>query len=395
MQLKKISKRNSRGDTLVEVMLSIAIVSLAVTVAYSLASRSLQTGVLATQRTQANKMAESQVEALKYRQRESFPGVWSANFDDVSNFCLNVKSVGQLDGTGNVKADWKPVINTGAPDNLAVKGTGPGYDPTCSDTTQQYFVNITSKNAKDGTGTVYLVTVRWESVQTDTPNQSTIYYKLPDIVLATNPSTPPVACVAKINDMALLLDASGSMNTAIPYGGTTKSRWDVLKIVVQQFINGANDINVTPAGNHVGLVSFSNGNDPGGAKLEYPLSSDIPALEAATDAMSIRLYTFVAPGLDIVQNQFLTSRPAVQKDMIIITDGEFNDDQQDILDRINIMKAEGVKIYTIGIGLNDDNPDVAKFLRTISTSDAIAVNVENGDALQVVLNQIADILTCD
>jgi type II secretory pathway pseudopilin PulG len=395
MQLKKMFKRNTRGDTLVEVMLSIAIVSLAVTVAYSLASRSLQTGVLATERTQANKMVESQVEALKYRQRESLPGVWDANFKDINNFCLDVNAVGQLDFSGNLRTNWKPVFNSGSADTLSLNGTGPGYDPICTDTTHKYFVNITTKSNNNGTGTVYLATVRWESVQSSTPNQSTVYYKLPDLILTTSPSTPAVACVAKINDMVMLLDASGSMRTDISYGGTTKSRWDVLKIVVDEFINGSNDINLTPAGNHIGLVTFSAPAGPNSAKLEYPLSSDIAALQAAVNAMDIRSNTFVVPGLDVVESQFLTARPATQKVMILITDGDFNDDDQSILDRINVMKAAGVKIYTIGIGLSDEDPSVRSFLASLSTPGSIAANVESGDDLQSILNQISDILTCD
>jgi hypothetical protein len=243
------------------------------------------------------------------------------------------------------------------------------------------------------------LTVRWGSVQSSTPNQSTIYYKLPDFVLNSSPSTPPVTCVAKINDMAMLLDASGSMRTDISYGGTTKSRWDVLKLVVEGFISGANDINITPAGNHIGLVSFSAASGPSSAKLEFPISSNIPGLEAAANGMILRNQTYVVPGLDIVNSQFLAARPLAipptQKVMILITDGDFNDPDGPILDRVNAMKAAGVKIYTIGIGLSDEAPAVRSFLASLSTPGAIAANVENGDDLQSILNQISDILTCD
>jgi Mg-chelatase subunit ChlD len=109
----------------------------------------------------------------------------------------------------------------------------------------------------------------------------------------------------------------------------------------------------------------------------------------------IRSRTYVVPGLDVVESQFLTARPATQKVMILITDGDFNDDDQSILDRINVMKAAGVKIYTIGIGLSDEDPSVRSFLASLSTPGSIAANVESGDDLQSILNQISDILTCD
>jgi prepilin-type N-terminal cleavage/methylation domain-containing protein len=395
MQLKKIFK-NTRGDTLIEVMISIAIVGLAVTIAYSLATRSLQTGVLATERTQANKIAESQVEALKFRQRASFPSVWANNFGkDVTNFCLDVSSLGQLDAGGAVKNDWKPLINTGNPQDLAVNTTGPGYNPTCTDSTQKYFVNITSHNANDGTGTVYQILVRWESLQSTTPNQSQIYYKLPDQLLVTSPSPPPVACVPKILDLAMLLDASSSMKTGLAFEGGTKSRWDVLKLVTEGFISGTNDINIAPAGNHLGIVTFSAASGPNGPRLEYPISSDIPGLEAAANAMTLKAGTIVVPGLDIVNTQFLSARPATQKVMILITDGTFFDVKKDITSRIQAMKDAGVKIFTIGIGLNDEPASTRTFLASLATSGAIAANVESGDDLQSIFNQISDILTCD
>jgi prepilin-type N-terminal cleavage/methylation domain-containing protein len=396
MQLRKMFK-NTRGDTLVEVMISIAIVGLAVTIAYSLATRSLQTGVLATERTQANKIAESQVEALKFRQRASFPSVWATNFGiDVTNFCLDVSSLGQLDAGGAVKNDWKPLINTGNPEDLAVNTTGPGYNPICTDSTQKYFVNVTSHNANDGTGTVYQIMVRWESLQSTTPNQSQIYYKLPDQLQVTSPSTPPVSCVPKILDLALLLDASSSMQeNNIAYEGEAKSLWDVLKIVVEGFISGANDINITPAGNHLGLVTFSALSGPNGARLEFPISSDIAGLEAAANAMTIKDPTYVVPGLDIVNTQLLSARPTAQKVMILITDGTFNDNKALITSRIQVMKDAGVKIFTIGIGLNDEPVSTRNFLSGLATSSSYYANVESGDDLQSILNQISDILTCD
>jgi type II secretory pathway pseudopilin PulG len=402
MQLKKIFKRNSRGDTLVEVMLSIAIVSLAVTVAYSLASRSLQTGILATERTQANKMAESQVEALKYRQRESFPGVWDANFKGISNFCLNVNSIGQLDGNGNLKADWKPIRNTGSPGTLAIRGAGPGYDPACADTTQKYFVNISTRNNNDGTGTVYLLTVRWGSVQSSTPNQSTIYYKLPDFLLNSSPSTPPVACVPKVYDIDMLLDASGSMRTSISYNGANSTRFLVLKDVVKQFINGGDDVNITPGGNHVGLVSFS---DNSSAKVDYPISFNIPGLIAAADGINIRNLTYVLPGLTTVDAQFSAARPASLKVIILITDGAFTEENYSggvasgpVGPYVGTLKAKGYIIHTIGIGLNNSGPNAATikaFLASLATPGAVAANVENGDDLSDLVAQIADVLTCD
>jgi hypothetical protein len=81
--------------------------------------------------------------------------------------------------------------------------------------------------------------------------------------------------------------------------------------------------------------------------------------------------------------------------VILITDGDFSDNDSDVLARINAMKISGVKIYTIGIGLMDEPASVRNFLASLATPGAIAANVENGDDLKSILGQISDIITCD
>ena len=54
-----------RGDTIVEVMLALTVIGMALGVSYGIANRSLATGQLAQERTEALKLAESQLEILK------------------------------------------------------------------------------------------------------------------------------------------------------------------------------------------------------------------------------------------------------------------------------------------------------------------------------------------
>jgi len=56
----------ARGDTVVEVLMSIAVISLVLSGAYVTANRSLQGARLAEERNNALKMAEAQVEQIKY-----------------------------------------------------------------------------------------------------------------------------------------------------------------------------------------------------------------------------------------------------------------------------------------------------------------------------------------
>ena len=56
---------SERGDTLVEVMLSIAVVGMVIGLSYSTANRAVKTGRAAQEQTEALKLAQTQLERLK------------------------------------------------------------------------------------------------------------------------------------------------------------------------------------------------------------------------------------------------------------------------------------------------------------------------------------------
>jgi len=57
--------RKQNGDTLIEVMIALAIIGSVIAISYATASRALRTGRAAQERTEAVKFVESQVESLK------------------------------------------------------------------------------------------------------------------------------------------------------------------------------------------------------------------------------------------------------------------------------------------------------------------------------------------
>ena len=59
-------RRLQRGDTLIEVMLATAMIGMVIGASYASASRALRTGRFAQEQTEALKVAESQIEKLKY-----------------------------------------------------------------------------------------------------------------------------------------------------------------------------------------------------------------------------------------------------------------------------------------------------------------------------------------
>ena len=112
-----IKYSNQFGDTIIEVMLAVAVVGMVLGASYATATRALRTGRFAQEQTEALKLAESQMEKLKY-----FAGlpVGSAGpniFDSVSTkFCIddNFVRINQCDsisGLYKLVTDYTPAAN--------------------------------------------------------------------------------------------------------------------------------------------------------------------------------------------------------------------------------------------------------------------------------------------
>jgi type II secretory pathway pseudopilin PulG len=197
MQLGR--KLYSHGDTIIEVMLCIAIVGAVIAGAYALASRSLAEGVSASEHSQAIKMAEGQVEALKSRQRDAVSrrDLWiqyfapanpinAATLNTLSNFCLDNTATQMLNG-GTADPKWLPQYNGNhngqfTSDNLQASNPTQNntYNPVCTDTgnanTAKFFINIKLLPNADTTPS-YLVTVKWTPAGNEPTSQSQIYYR--------------------------------------------------------------------------------------------------------------------------------------------------------------------------------------------------------------------------
>ncbi len=80
-------KKSQRGDTIVEVLISVAILALALAISYSLANRSLRTGLSANARAEATAIAQGQVEMLKSA-RYTNPATFDSTFRITAPFCI-------------------------------------------------------------------------------------------------------------------------------------------------------------------------------------------------------------------------------------------------------------------------------------------------------------------
>jgi prepilin-type N-terminal cleavage/methylation domain-containing protein len=125
MRIKRSFKNTTQaGDTLIEVMIAMAIIGLVIAVSYSTANRALQVGRRAQERTEALKEAESQIETLK-----SIGGLTGANdiFSTIAggptdpSFCVSASGIVEQNNVNpdifasGVNLDVAPVgVPTGA-----------------------------------------------------------------------------------------------------------------------------------------------------------------------------------------------------------------------------------------------------------------------------------------
>ena len=126
--------RTRRGDTIIEVMLAMAIIGLILAAAYSTASRNLRTSRFTQERTEALKIAEGQIELMK-----SLSG---ANRDQLyppatGDFCMNPSSTAPVrPAAGNAACQqglYAITVERAASDEvfiIYVRWTPPGNNDT-------------------------------------------------------------------------------------------------------------------------------------------------------------------------------------------------------------------------------------------------------------------------
>lgn len=155
------TNRNQRGDTIIEVLICIAIVAFAVGVAYGLSGRSLQQAIRARERTEALNLAQAQVEYLKKLSKENPTAL---NGMKAGNNCVAVVGL-------NVQS--RP--NGGNPDVLA-SGAG-AYNAACVSAGKYFFNTIclptSGCNAADDS--TFEVSVRWDRLAGGQDKSSIVY----------------------------------------------------------------------------------------------------------------------------------------------------------------------------------------------------------------------------
>jgi Tfp pilus assembly protein PilV len=178
--------RDSRGDTIVEVLIAIGIAAFAIGITYATAQHSLHTSITAKEHNQALNLTENQISDIKLRFQNSDTSSFNSNFTSTSkHFCL-----GDSDTTQSSGSSWTGYTNSGLTDAEATSTASidaTHYDPNCVQKDPgggfSYYVDVhpigtSSAPAGSKTPVTYLVTIRWEPVGGGQINKVSQYYRV-------------------------------------------------------------------------------------------------------------------------------------------------------------------------------------------------------------------------
>jgi type II secretory pathway pseudopilin PulG len=92
--------KNRRGDTIVEVLVAVAVVGFMLSISYRLANRSLQASRSAQERSEALKLAEQQLERLKAVASKAPNADLDVYATAGKSFCISINGSNQLTNKG-------------------------------------------------------------------------------------------------------------------------------------------------------------------------------------------------------------------------------------------------------------------------------------------------------
>jgi len=220
MYIKSMIK-NHRGDTIVEVLIAIAIAAFAIGITYATAQRGLHQSVTAKEHNEALNIIENQVSNIKLRFQNSDVSSFNSNFASAKHFCLDDTAT-----TTSTAAPWTPYLNPGSPTDTSPLAAAPGgpYDSHCTRPSPgnafNYFVDINPVTAAAPpagakAAVTYQIFVRWEPVAGGQNNSASQYYRVnggtPQTLGAVTtapgppgPVLPPPASTTLTTDFAVM-----------------------------------------------------------------------------------------------------------------------------------------------------------------------------------------------
>jgi len=194
-------KRKPQGDTIIEVLIAIAIAAFAIGTSYALANKSLQNAITARERNEAVNIIDNQIADLKTRYLSTYfsnKAKFNNYFTAVStrygtptspypsarhHYCL-------IDGATDPLNDatWLPIDNSITSEAQAETLASPPYNDNGGNgcirrlNSTNFYIDISAQITSTSAGladpTVYKFSVRWSPVGGGANSQAVIYYRL-------------------------------------------------------------------------------------------------------------------------------------------------------------------------------------------------------------------------
>jgi Ca-activated chloride channel homolog len=163
------------------------------------------------------------------------------------------------------------------------------------------------------------------------------------VLAATQPRWlgEPITLPQQGRDLMLALDLSGSMEIAdMQFQGQSINRLDAVKMVVSDFIQRRQ-------GDRIGLILFADA-----AYQQTPLTFDLITVKKMLDDSVLRLVgtrTAIGEAIGLAVKR-LNTYDSSNKVLILLSDGANTAGNIQPLEALQLAKAAGVKIHTIGVG---------------------------------------------
>lgn len=191
--------------------------------------------------------------------------------------------------------------------------------------------------------------------------------------------TAAVECSPAIHDLVITVDASSSMQR--PWGGST--RMAEMKRISRDFIDNAG---ISPMQNNGGVAVFYSS-----SYIAHSLSSDVPSLQAAIDVIPDTYSgTHYLQGLN--RAKAMLDGSSVRKVIIFISDGAPTESPSLIYPVTDALKASGYSIYTIGITTSSTANTILS--KMAGGGNGRFVSAADPADLQAMMDSIAQDLEC-
>lgn len=167
----RLVQKSQAGDTIVEVLLALAIIGLVLGAAYGTAERSIRVVRQSHERSEALKVGENQIETIKSRTSDSDPVVRGEIFSTSEDFCIAIDGSLQQFPAGFSLRDYIDIGATGTPEDFSAQ-----YPANCQ-IGGLYFVNVQYDSSQDR----FTVTTRWDRIGGGV-DESVLYYSSHEVI---------------------------------------------------------------------------------------------------------------------------------------------------------------------------------------------------------------------